>query len=166
MPSVLTASLCDSILIVCAVLGVSVLVLTIAWLKTAFLIVGFCFLLYIGWITWRSSPGQMQKDGKPFSIKRQIVFTASVSLLNPHAFLDTIGVIGTNSLSFSSNEKLAYTIGCIVMSYCWFFTLSIIGHYLNKSDTTGLWLSLVNKLSALIIWAVAIYIGLLLLKIM
>ncbi len=159
LPSVLTASLCDSILIICAVLGVSVLVLTIVWLKEVFFVIGFCFLLYMGWVTWHSKPVKSHEGGKPFSVKRQIVFTVSVSLLNPHALLDTIGVIGTNSLDFLGSKRLAYTAGCILMSFGWFFALSIAGHYLQKLDKTGVGLLFVNKLSALIIWTVAFYIG-------
>ena len=51
MPSVLTAMLCDAILILCAVRGVSVVVLAIPWLKTILFLIGFCFLLYMGWVT-------------------------------------------------------------------------------------------------------------------
>lgn len=32
-------------------------------------------------------------------------FAASVSLLNPHAILDTIGVIGTNSIQYIGSEN-------------------------------------------------------------
>ena len=157
MPSVLTASLCDTILIVLAVLGVSIVVLTVAWLKTILFIVGFFFLMYMGWVTWHSKPAVSEEGSIPISSKRQIAFAASVSLLNPHALLDTIGVIGTSSLQFSGNAKLAFTIACILVSCFWFFGLSVSGHFLHKLDKTGLWLRLVNKLSALIIWAVAFY---------
>lgn len=159
MPSILTASLCDTILIICSVLGVSVVVLEIAWLKTVMFIIGFFFLSYMGWVTWHNKPTKLQEGSKPLSAKKQIAFAASVSLLNPHALIDSIGVIGTNSLEFVGNEKWAFTAACILVSCCWFFSLSVSGHFLHKLDKTGLWLRLVNKLSALIIWAVAFYIG-------
>ena len=159
MPSVLTASLCDTILIICAVLGLSVAVLAISWLKTVVFIVGFFFLMYMGWVTWHNKPAKLQEGSKPISAKRQMAFAASVSLLNPHALLDTIGVIGTSSLQFAGNEKLAFTAACILVSCSWFFGLSVSGHFLHKLDKTGLWLRLVNKVSAFIIWVVAFYIG-------
>jgi L-lysine exporter family protein LysE/ArgO len=40
----------------------------------------------------------------------------SVSLLNPHAILDTVEVIGTNSLSYTGIEKIAFTLDCIFVS--------------------------------------------------
>ena len=159
LPSVLSASLCDTVLILCAVLGVSVAVLTLPWLKLLIFIIGFFFLLYISWITWNSAPANLSGEATTFSALRQIKFACSVSLLNPHALLDTIGVIGTNSLNFSGKEKWIYTFACIFVSFCWFFALSIAGHFLHKIDKQGIWIRLVNKISAVVIFAVAIYIG-------
>jgi L-lysine exporter family protein LysE/ArgO len=159
IPSVLTAALCDTLLIILAVLGVSIIVLEMPSLKMGIFIVGFFFLVYMGWVTWRSKPGKLTDGKKPLSAKRQIIFAASVSLLNPHAIIDTIGVIGTNALNFSGSARWVFTITCIVVSFCWFFGLSLAGHFLHKMDRTGLWLTTVNKISALIIWAVALYIG-------
>lgn len=159
MPSVITASLCDSLLIVISVLGVSVIVLTIPWLETVIYSIGFCFLMYMGWVTWKSKAEKLRANANPYSAKRQIVFAASVSLLNPHALLDTVGVIGTNSLQFHGEGKWIYTLACIFVSWCWFFGLSVSGHYLHKLDKTGLWIKSINKISALIIWSVALYIA-------
>lgn len=159
LPSVLTASLCDIILISAAVLGVSVVVLTIPWLKLVIFALGFIFLLYMGYVTWRTQPAALQETSQPLSAKRQIAFALSVSLLNPHALLDSIGVIGTNALNFEGEEKIAYTLACIFISCAWFFGLSMAGYFLRQIDKTGRWLARVNKLSAMIIWGVALYIG-------
>jgi len=105
MPSVITAGICDSILILLSVLGVSVVVFTIPWLKTSIFVIGFCFLMYMGWHVWKTKPKKLQEGHKPYTAKRQIGFAMSVSLLNPHALVDSIGVIGTSSLNFVGNEK-------------------------------------------------------------
>jgi L-lysine exporter family protein LysE/ArgO len=160
LPSVLTAALCDAILIMLAVLGVSMAVLSIAWLKIAVFIIGCFFLLYMGWATWQSKPARLEGDQKPLSARRQMAFAASVSLLNPHAIIDTVGVIGTSAVNFQGSERWAYTMACIVVSCCWFFGLSIAGHTLHKIDKTGRGLAWINKISALIIWSIAAYIGL------
>lgn len=49
LPAVLTAALCDTALILLAVLGMSVVVFTMPWLQTILFAVGFFFLLYMGW---------------------------------------------------------------------------------------------------------------------
>ena len=156
MPSVITAFLCDTLLILCAVLGLSVIILTIPWLKNIIFIVGILFLLYMGWITWNST-SHPDHDIKPLTPKYQVGFAFSASLLNPHALLDTMGVIGTSSLNFIGDEKWAYTFACIFVSFCWFLALAISGHYLKKRDKSGLGIRCINKISAIIIWGVAGY---------
>lgn len=156
LPSVLTAFVCDTCLILGAVLGISLVVLTIPWLKNAIFIGGFLFLIYMGLTLWNRQT-DFKKPMKPLSAKRQIAFAASVSILNPHAFLDTVSVIGTNSLHFNGQEKWLYTLACILVSFCWFLFLSIIGHFFKKMDKTGTGTKMVNKLSAVIMWLTASY---------
>ena len=40
------------------------------------------------------------------SARKQIGFAMSVSLLNPHAIMDTIGVIGTNAAIYGGVDKM------------------------------------------------------------
>lgn len=160
MPVVITAALCDTLLIALAVVGVSVVVFTIPVLQIGLYIVGFCFLVYMGWSVWNtsSSSGDQEKQ-KLMPARKQIVFACSVSLLNPHAILDTIGVIGTNSLQYSGSEKLAFTLACIIVSWLWFIGLALLGKMLGKLDTNGKWMNRINKASAVMIWLVALYIA-------
>ena len=118
----------------------------------------------MGWLTWKNSSNKLQVNIQPFSAKRQIGFAASVSLLNPHALLDTVSIIGTNSLHFIGKEKIVYTLVCISVSWIWFFSLSVAGHFLHRLDQSGVMINIINKLSALIIWGVAVYIGVQLLR--
>jgi L-lysine exporter family protein LysE/ArgO len=154
LPAVFTAFVCDALLILCAVLGVSMVVLTIPALRLFIFTVGILFLLYMGWMTWKTSANPVGKL-EPFPARRQIGFALSVSLLNPHAFVDSIGVIGTNSLHFYGPDKWAYTGACILVSLCWFLFLSLAGFYFKKLDNSGSWVARVNKISALIMWATA-----------
>ncbi|EJL38923.1 LysE/yggA [Brevibacillus agri] len=156
-PVVLTAAACDALLILLAVLGVSLVVLTVAWLKTVLYVIGVCFLLYMGYLTWSSRPSLDNGEKASFSAKKQMMFAASVSLLNPHAILDTIGVIGTSSLSYAGAEKWGFTIACILVSCLWFFGLSVAGRIMGKLDRSGSLLRSLNIVSALIMWGVAAY---------
>ncbi|WP_312113719.1 LysE/ArgO family amino acid transporter [Brevibacillus reuszeri] len=157
LPVVVTAFLCDMLLILLAVLGVSLVVLTIAWLKTVLYVVGVCFLLYMGYLTWRSRPAVDDSEAQQFSAKRQIMFAASVSLLNPHAILDTVGVIGTSSLSYTGTEKWGFTIACIIVSCLWFIGLAVAGRMAGKLDRSGRLLRGLNIISAIIMWGLALY---------
>lgn len=157
LPVVVTAGICDTILIVAAVSGVSMLVLTFHWLETIMLAVGILFLLYIGISLWRSAPSSMSVEAERFSPKKQILFAASVSLLNPHAIIDTIGVIGSNALSYSGEARFVFTLTTIIISWCWFFGLAVAGRVLGKMDTSGKFIGMLNKVSAVVVWAVALY---------
>ncbi|MFC4410407.1 LysE/ArgO family amino acid transporter [Chungangia koreensis] len=156
IPVVITAGLCDTILILMAVLGVSLIVLSFTWLKTVLLAVGFLFLLYMGWSVWKSAPNGDESE-LSMTIKKQVLFAVSVSLLNPHAILDTVGVIGTNALSYKGNEKLAFAAATIAVSWIWFFGLALTGRLIGRIDHSGKWFSYLNKISAILIWSVALF---------
>lgn len=159
LPVVITAALCDTFLILLAVLGVSAIVLTFTWVKFALVAAGVLFLFYMGWITWNTqtiSSKSSNNDGN-WTIRRQLIFAITVSLLNPHAIIDTIGVIGTTSLTFQSNDRILFTIGTIVTSWVWFLVLSFLGRLVGITDRTGTLSQIINKFSALIMWGSAIY---------
>ena len=139
LPVIITAGLCDSVLILLAVLGVSLI---------------FIFLLYIARSLWREQPADL-KSQPPMSAKKQISFTLSVSLLNPHAIMDTIGVIGTSSTLYQGLDKWWFTFATISVSWFWFILLAIIGKVIGHLDKTGKYIILLNKISSLIILIVA-----------
>jgi L-lysine exporter family protein LysE/ArgO len=160
LPAIITAGVCDTILIYLAVAGVSIIVFSFEWLKILLFLVGFFFLAYMGWIIWKNtSEINANQEQNRFSARRQVTFAASVSLLNPHAIMDTIGVIGTSSLAYTGYEKWMFTVACIMISWIWFFSLAISGRKIGQFDKNGKFLKYMNQVSALIIWAMAIYMG-------
>jgi len=158
LPVVLTAALADTALILIAVLGVSAVVLTVPWVKTVLGAIGVCFLLFIGWVTWRSEVHEddAAKLAHDWPARRQIIFALSVSLLNPHAILDTIGVIGTSALAYTDAERIGFTAACILNSWAWFFMLAVAGKWVARTRIGAVrqWL---NRVSAIIIWISAVY---------
>jgi L-lysine exporter family protein LysE/ArgO len=111
----------------------------------------------MGYTTWKSKPKSEETTVQTFTYRKQVIFAASVSLLNPHAIMDTIGVIGTSSLSYTGTEKITFMVVCILVSWLWFFGLSIGGRLIGKLDQSGRFILLLNKISALIMWGTAIY---------
>ncbi|KOS68517.1 LysE family L-lysine exporter [Lysinibacillus contaminans] len=155
-PASVTAAVCDTLLILLAVFGLSVIVLQFEWLRIALMSVGIVFLLYMGYAIWKSNPTKTENN-EALPIKKQILFALSVSLLNPHAILDTIGVIGTSALKYSGTEQIYFTAACILISWLWFFGLTLAGASLKKLDSSGKLMNTFNKCSAVFIWATAIY---------
>lgn len=158
LPVIITASLCDTLLILVSVLGVSLLILGSFWIKIILIGGGFIFLIYMGWITWNSKPSNERDiSANNFSLKKQVLFAASVSLLNPHAIMDTIGVIGTSSLKYQGEEKVIFAFACILVSWIWFLGLALVGRITGKLDKTGKFMLVLNKISALVMWGAAVY---------
>ncbi|MGZ4160495.1 MAG: LysE/ArgO family amino acid transporter [Neobacillus sp.] len=158
LPVIITASICDTLLISIAVLGVSVVVLGSYWIKTFLFVIGILFLLYMGFVVWRTKPRNEKEAGLSMPPKKQISFALSVSLLNPHAILDTVGVIGTSSVKYIGNDKVAFAVACIVVSWVWFAGLGITGRMIGKMDKSGGYLAVLNKISAIVMWSTAVYI--------
>ncbi|AKP77164.1 Arginine exporter protein ArgO [Priestia megaterium Q3] len=158
LPVVIAAALCDTILIILAVLGVSVIVLGIPLIKAILLIAGIMFLFYMGVVTWRSQPSLESSHQKTFSTKKQIMFAISVSLLNPHAVIDTIGVIGTSSTAYQGDERIFFTLSCICVSFAWFLFLALVGKKIGKLNNSKKFIIILNKVSAIIMWGTSIYI--------
>lgn len=156
LPATITAALCDTFLILIAVFGLSVIVLQFEWLRLSLMTAGILFLLYMGYVIWKSKPTNSETN-KALPIRQQVIFALSVSLLNPHALLDTVGVIGTSALKYVGTEQVLFTIACITVSWIWFFGLTLAGTMMKKLDSTGNVMNIFNKFSALFIWGTAIY---------
>jgi L-lysine exporter family protein LysE/ArgO len=161
LPSVVTASFCDTLLIALAVIGVSTVALHISWLRYTFGAIGIIFLLYMGWSTWRKK-GEETNDSEPattaWTARRQVGFTSSVSLLNPHALIDTLAVIGGSALAYTAwSEKIAFGLASVAVSWMWFFGLSIAGHMVGRVALRKSSLQVLNRISAVMMWASAVY---------
>ncbi len=158
LPASVTAAICDTLLILLAVFGLSLIVLQFEWLRITLMAIGIVFLLYMGYSIWRSNPANTE-NSEALPIKKQILFALSVSLLNPHAILDTIGVIGISALKYSGAEQMMFTIACVFISWLWFFGLTLTGASFKKLDGSGKLMRVFNKCSAVFIWATACYLA-------
>lgn len=154
LPTIVAASLCDTFLILLACFGVSLIVLEVKFLKTALLSFGIVFLIIVGLHLWKkaSKASVAHQKHSHVSAKKQMLFAISVSLLNPHAILDTVTVIGVNALEYEGAALMAFTSACILVSWVWFFSLALFGKTLTKIPHISFYQ---NRVSALIMWGVA-----------
>lgn len=157
LPVIITAGLCDTLLILLAILGVSLILLSLPVLQITIYCIGIVFLSYMAWSLWTSHQYQLQTY-KSMTAKKQIGFALSVSLLNPHAIMDTIGVIGTSAAIYEGVEKVVFSIATVLVSWFWFFILAIVGKIIGHVDKTGKYILVLNKCSAIIIIIVALMI--------
>ena len=105
-------------------------------------------------VNWRAAAGPTQTNPVAAqTVRQQVAFTMAVSLLNPHAILDTIGVIGTSALAYHGDEKIVFALGCILNSCLWFSGLALAGRLFGNVRNAQRWLS---RASALIMWISAV----------
>ncbi|MBF0749220.1 MULTISPECIES: LysE/ArgO family amino acid transporter [Mammaliicoccus] len=157
IPVIITAGLCDTLLILLAVLGVSLVLLSLPVLQLVVYIIGFIFLIYMGIVLWKEKPQSLEYQPS-MSAKKQVGFAISVSLLNPHAIMDTIGVIGTSASVYEGLDKFIFTASTILISWLWFILLAILGKTVGTVDKTGQWIIYLNKISSIVIFIVALII--------
>lgn len=155
LPAAITAAISDTLLILLAVFGLSLLVLQFAWLRFVLMMIGIIFLLYMGGMIWKSE-GTTTNENKALSFRQQILFALSVSLLNPHAILDIVGVIGTSAITYSGLEQVLFTVACISVSWAWFLGLIVAGNQIKKLNSIR-FIHIFHKGSALFIWGTAVY---------
>lgn len=152
MPAVITAGLCDTLLIVLATTGVSSVVLLNSVIKYVMLVVSILFLSYLGFKMWRAPVANtMDAKATTYSFKFQVLTAMTLSLLNPHAIADTVAAIGTTAMTYSdATQRLYFVTACIAVSWIWFVALSVFGKTLSKNTIYNLYQ---NKISALMIWS-------------
>lgn len=154
LPAIITAGLSDTLLIGAAVGGVSLILLQWPLLANVLYAGGSAFLLYMAWSIWRTS-GSAKGSITVLSAGRQITFAASVSLLNPHALLDTVAVIGTSSLQYDGLTRIYFAVTAAAVSWVWFLGLAGAGRLIGRSDHTGRISVLFNRLSAVVMVGMA-----------
>ena len=130
----LTAASCDALLITIGALGASAALAAAPVIRPALLIAGAALLCYLGITALRSPlPADDDSLGEE-SLPKAVVATISASLVNPHAIIDTVGVIGL-AISSAADAALPFGLGAISASVVWFIFLALAGSLLASRLT-------------------------------
>ncbi|WRN72810.1 LysE family transporter [Staphylococcus aureus] len=125
-------------------------------LQAIIYIVGLIFLMYMAWTIWHDKPST-DGEAQIMSPMKQVSFALSVSLLNPHAILDTIGVIGSSAALYSGSNKIR--LQSLVLAFHGYGSFySQFRKMVESIDKTGKLLTIINKISSIIIIIVALMI--------
>lgn len=117
---------CDFLLIMLGVAGAGTLFSNFPEIKIIVGVLGVIFLLHYGW-------GKLSHQGQDFAVtglrqstlKESLLSAIAFSLLNPHAYLDGIVLIGGYSSKYTElSERLTLGLGSSVCSLVWFLVLS------------------------------------------
>lgn len=159
VPVVVVAALSDTLLIMAAVAGVSLVIVAVPDLRIVLSLLAIAFMAWMGWNSWRARPGGgvAHSGENAWPLARRIRYSLSVSLLNPHAIMDTVVVIGGGAAAYPVwDEKAAYAVAAIWVSWLWFLFLSLAGRGIRNARRDTRILLWLNRASALIMWTLAV----------
>ena len=152
LPIVLTAAICDTILILLAVFGISSNLLLVPNISNAIVIAGVFFLVYMGIVNFRAAPARPKKVEIKGALMAQLAKVVMLSFLNPHAIIDSVLVISATAYEYHGKERMVFTLACIITSWIWFFALGNIGNYV-KINGDG---RKMNIIAGCVMWICAI----------
>ncbi len=150
----------DALLITAGVLGFGYLVTLypafpqiMAWGGAAFLTV-YGALRF--WAAYRGDYA-MQVAGTSHSLWKVLATGAAFTWLNPHVYLDTLGLVGAVSTQFTdASLKAAFGVGAVIASFTFFFSLGYGARLLTPiMQSAAAWRRL-DVLIGIVMWALAI----------
>lgn len=122
--------LCDVILVTASVKGLHHVLEQHPALRSAMAWAGCLFLLYYGILNVNNAMKKQDMDQpqtlQPVISRSKVIMLAlGFSLLNPHAIIDTLILIGGSSGQFPGHEQ-AFLLGVLSSSLLWFTTLTLV----------------------------------------
>ena len=131
----LTCALSDALLIAAGVVGFGLAVMQFPMLPVVMRYTGAAFLVFYGgtrlFAAYRGGESQEISD-QTSTLWPTILTCLALTWLNPHVYLDTLGLIGAVSTQFYVNTtKLAFGTGAVLASFTFFFGLGYGARYLG-----------------------------------
>lgn len=152
---------CDVLLIGLGAGSVGRLVAANALLLGAIRIGGALFLLEYGrraaWAAWRGQDQLMPAERTAMTERGPALRTAvALSLLNPHAWLDTVVLLGAIGAQQPSHGASYFSAGAMAASALWFTTLGLGARWLAPWFAKPLAWRVLDALIALTMWLIAV----------
>ena len=118
-----TVCLCDSFLIVLGAAGASAFLAALGY-QEILTAAGSLFLFVLGFLALRAR--FRHTDARHLApIGATVAQAVGVSMLNPHAILDTVGVLGAAIAAQAAHERVAFAAGAVGASWAWYLILSV-----------------------------------------
>ncbi len=150
---------CDAVFITAGVAGFGGAVSTSPALSQLAAWGGAGFLFFYGLGSLRSAlrGGCLDTGSQALrTLKTAIITTLSVTLLNPHFYLDTVILLGGVSSQFQGESRLYFWIGAVSASTLWFISLSLGGQMLAPLFRKQIAWRILDSLVWVTMWAIAV----------
>jgi len=156
----LLCAVSDAVLIVAGVAGFGAIVAAFPTLPRVLALGGAAFLLAYGalrfWAAWRGDYA-MTLAGHSAGLWAVLATGAAFTWLNPHVYLDTLGLIGAISTDFAAKSaKIAFATGAVAASFSFFFTLGYAARLLEPVMKSRRAWQVLDAGIGLVMWAIAV----------
>ncbi len=156
----LICALCDMLLILLSTMSISKLIMAFPIARLVLIGLGVLFLLSYGAKSIYSGIKQLKNpnlfeihEASPrISLLRLLITATSFSLLNPHAIIDTMVMIGGVVSQYPEEERLLFVIGVITASFLWFTGVATLSSYASRFLKNGQAWGILEILSGLIMF--------------
>lgn len=150
---------CDVVLMGVGVLGLGSLISQSLWASMALALLGATFLFTYGSRSfvsaYRGTSQLVAQQAEKASLKKVILVTLAITLLNPHVYIDTVAIVGGIGGTLNVDEKIRFLIGALCCSFLWFFGLAfgagLLRPYFEKRRT---W-QILDSITGLIMYVIA-----------
>ena len=150
---------CDAFLIALGTAGVGSIIAHLLWLTRLASVCGAVFLLFYGGMAFRRAlhPASLEMAASaPVRRGGIAAATLSVSLLNPHVYLDTVVLVGGISAQYAAFPRVFFAAGAVSASFLWFFSLALgAAHLAPLFRRPGAW-RVLDCGVGIILWAIAL----------
>ena len=158
LPLCLFCALSDALLIVAGVAGFGALATEFPRFPELMALAGAAFLLVYGAMRFRASwrgDDAMSLEGRTPGLGATLATAAAFTWLNPHVYLDTLGLIGAVSTQFSGMDRVAFGAGATTASFVFFFALGYGARWLAPFLRTPLSWRILDAAIGVVMWALA-----------
>ncbi|QFT57272.1 Arginine exporter protein ArgO [Sulfitobacter sp. THAF37] len=153
----LTCALSDAVLITGGVAGFGGLAARLQWFEPLMRYGGAGFLIWYGarnaLSAWRGGAALSVEGGAWASLRNTLLTLLALTWLNPHVYLDTVILLG--SISAQYPDRVAFGVGAVLASFCFFFSLGYGARLLRPLFANPRSWQVLDAIIALTMWAIA-----------
>ncbi len=156
----MVCALCDTILIGAGIAGMGTLIEHSPLLITVASAGGAGFLFFYGLKSLvavvKNSEGLDGQGNTGLTTRKQAVLTTlALTLLNPHVYLDTVVLLGGISGTFPGYGRYLFGAGAVVMSYLWFFGLTLGAGLAAPLFRKAITWRILNAVIGIVMWSIS-----------
>ena len=151
--------ICDAVLITLGILGVGSILQQSPFFLNSLAVLGAIFLYWYGSNCFvRAYKGDShlhieQETNKQQTAAKLMITTLTITLLNPHVYLDTLVIIGGIGGTLGTEEKRWFLLGSLLASFIWFFGLGYASKKLIPFfESTKTWVVLDSIIGIVMFW--------------